>query len=106
MRPCQSELHPFGTAIVFIIIIKFIISFVNNRSRKISCVNVVPKYKKGTDFLYSVKHHTKHKERYSELNRDYADRIQRGFRMASAEILQMFEDRSPVEENSIQLATA
>ena len=43
---------------------------------------------------------------YSELNRDYADRIQRGFRMASAEILQMFEDRSPVEENSIQLATA
>ena len=29
---------------------------------------------------------------YSELNRTYANRIQRGFQIASAEIMQMFEE--------------
>ncbi len=39
---------------------------------------------------------------YSDLNRTYAERMQRGFQQASAEILQMFEKES--EEATLEVA--
>ena len=38
---------------------------------------------------------------YSDLNRDYGERAQKGFKQASAEILQMFEDQGASSESSV-----
>ena len=38
---------------------------------------------------------------YSDLNRDYGERAQKGFKQASTEILQMFEDQGASSESSV-----
>ena len=38
---------------------------------------------------------------YSNLNRNYADRVQRDFTQASVEILQMFEQPDPLSDKPV-----
>ena len=69
--------------------------------KSIYTTNIIERSNKGLKHKSKVKEQFPNEESlerfvccyYSELNRSYAERMQRGFCQASAEILQMFEER-------------
>ena len=77
--------------------------------KSIYTTNIIERSNKGLKHKSKVKEQFPNEESlerfvccyYSELNRSYAERMQRGFCQASAEILQMFEERLEAAKNKM-----